>query len=67
MRFCSTRKKGQGSDRDFYRLYFAKEDLNEVSVQWYWDGADRINIDQIIKENFQKYIDIVAETINANE
>lgn len=41
---------------DFYLLYFAKDDLNESENQWYWDDANRSNIDQIIKENFQKYL-----------
>lgn len=42
---------------DFYLLYFAKDDLNESEVQWYWNGADRINIDLIIKNAFQYYLD----------
>jgi len=42
---------------DFYLLYFAKDDLNESEVQWYCDGADRINIDLIIKNAFQRYLD----------
>jgi hypothetical protein len=42
---------------DFYLLYFAKDDLNESEVQWYWDGADRTNIDLIIKNVFQRYLD----------
>ena len=32
---------------DFYSLYNAKEDLNYSEVQWYWNGADRENIDEI--------------------
>lgn len=47
---------------DFYLLYFAKDDLNELENQWYWDGADRNNIDKIIKEKFQEYIDRIDET-----
>lgn len=46
---------------DFYLLYFAKDDLNESENQWYWDGADRDNIDVIIKEKFQEYIDKIDE------
>lgn len=42
---------------DFYLLYFAKDDLNESEVQWYWDGADRTNIDRIIEEVFENYLD----------
>lgn len=37
---------------NFYLLYFAKDDLMETEDQWYWDGADRTNIDNIIKEQF---------------
>ena len=39
---------------DFYFLYFAKDDLIAADVQWYWDDANRDNIDQIIKERFQQ-------------
>ncbi|QQS37377.1 MAG: hypothetical protein IPM56_05320 [Ignavibacteriales bacterium] len=41
---------------NFYLLYFAKEDLNESENQWYWDDANRSNIDTIIKEQFLNYI-----------
>jgi len=41
---------------DFYSLYFAKEDLNYDTVQWYWNGADRNNIDQICKDYFKEWI-----------
>lgn len=47
---------------DFYLLYFAKDDLNELENQWYWDGADRNNIDKIVKEKFKEYIDRIDET-----
>jgi hypothetical protein len=47
---------------DFYLLYFAKDDLNESENQWYWDGADRNNIDEIIRDKFQEYIDKIDET-----
>ena len=47
---------------DFYLLYFAKDDLNESENQWYWDGADRNNIDEIIKEKFKEYIDRIDQT-----
>jgi len=46
---------------DFYLLYFAKDDLNESESQWYWDGADRTNIDLIIKNAFQRYLDRMVE------
>ena len=42
---------------DFYLLYYAKDDLLVDEVQWYWDGADRQNIDEIIKERFKKWMD----------
>jgi hypothetical protein len=42
---------------DFYLLYYAKDDLTVDVVQWYWDGANRENIDRIIKERFLKWID----------
>jgi len=41
---------------DFHLLYYAKMDLRVDVVQWYWGGADRNNIDQIIKEKFQEWI-----------
>jgi len=41
---------------DFYLLYFAKEDLNYDTVQWYWEGATRDNIDQICFDYFEKWI-----------
>lgn len=47
---------------DFYLLYFAKDDLNDSENQWYWDCADRNNIDAIIKEKFQEYIEKIDET-----
>jgi hypothetical protein len=40
---------------DFYLLYFAKDDLTESENQWYWDGATRENIDEIIKSQFIKW------------
>jgi hypothetical protein len=42
--------------QDFALLYWAKEDLIDAEVQWYWDGADRTNIDVIIKEQLEDYI-----------
>lgn len=41
---------------DFYLLYFAKDDLRVDEVQWYWDGANKENIDDIIRERFQKWM-----------
>ena len=41
---------------DFYSLYFAKEDLRQDTAQWYWNGADRSNIDQICMEYLTNWI-----------
>jgi hypothetical protein len=41
---------------DFYLLYFAKEDLIYDVNQWYWNGANRDNIDQICIDYFKKWI-----------
>jgi hypothetical protein len=41
---------------DFYLLYYAKNDLTEDEVQWYWEGANRENIDGIIKEQFKNWL-----------
>ncbi|MDO3628310.1 hypothetical protein [Mucilaginibacter sp. BT774] len=37
---------------DFYLLYFAKEDLKYSDNQWYWNGADKANINTIIYDYF---------------
>lgn len=37
---------------DFYSLYFAKVDLSFSPNQWYWDGATRENIEQLITDYF---------------
>lgn len=37
-------------------LFWAKDDLIYDEYQHYWDGADRTNIDKIIKEQFEIYI-----------
>ena len=41
---------------NFYRLFYAKGDLAVDDVQWYWDGANKENIDQVIKEQFRKWL-----------
>jgi hypothetical protein len=41
---------------DFYSLYFAKDDLNHSDIQYYWDDADRNNIDAICMEYFEKWL-----------
>ena len=42
--------------QDFALLFWAKDDLINGEVQWYWDGADRANIDRIIKEQFELWV-----------
>jgi len=41
---------------DFYDFYFAWKDLQYDTVQWYIDGVDRANIDQVIDEYFREWI-----------
>ena len=41
---------------NFYFLYYAKDELKLFNVQFYWDGADRNNIDKIIAEQFNNWI-----------
>lgn len=41
----------------FYLLAFAAEDLEHEPVQWYWEGASRSNIDQIIREQARIFVD----------
>jgi hypothetical protein len=40
----------------FYFLSFAKEDLINLEIQHYWDGANRENIDQICFDYFKKWM-----------
>ena len=40
---------------DFYFLHYAKEELDEIGTQWYWEGADKSNIDQIVERTFIKW------------
>jgi hypothetical protein len=42
--------------QDLTLLYWAKDDLIYSEFQHYWDGADRTNIDQIIRDQFGLYI-----------
>lgn len=39
--------------QDLALLYWAKEDLLQADYQHYWDGANRENIDTIIKDRFE--------------
>jgi hypothetical protein len=41
---------------DFYLLYFAYAHLLESEVQWYWEGADRSNIQAIIRERINVFL-----------
>ena len=41
---------------DFNYLYWAKEDLIRSEEQYYWEGADRSNIDQICIQHFEDWI-----------
>lgn len=46
---------------DFYLLYWALDDLDYSEYQHYWEGATRANIDDIIKTEFQKFIDKIEQ------
>ena len=41
--------------QDFYYLCYAKQDLLDSDVQWYWPDANRDNIDKIILEKFKSW------------
>lgn len=41
---------------DFYYLYFAKKDLINDEMQWYWMDADKNNIDSIIHNYFVQWL-----------
>ena len=40
---------------DFYKLFFAYSDLQSSTVQWYWPGATRENIEQIVRERATRF------------
>lgn len=40
----------------FYNLSFAWEDLQISEEQWYWAGAIRDNIDQIMREEAEAFV-----------
>jgi len=42
-------------------LYYAKDDLKWDTVQFYWHGADRSNIDGIIRSEFRRWLDDYEE------
>ena len=39
---------------DFAMLYWAYQDLQVAEEQYYWEGATRENIDEVIMEYFRK-------------
>lgn len=41
--------------QDLALLYWAKDDLIYAEDQHYWDGANRANIDTIIKQEFENF------------
>ncbi|HVW98180.1 MAG TPA: hypothetical protein VHA56_19585 [Mucilaginibacter sp.] len=45
----------ESSLNDFSLLYWAKDDLRYSDDQWYWPGATRGNIDEIIMNYFTKW------------
>ena len=48
----------------FYLLYYALDDLETDTVQWYWNGANRENISDIIKGEllqWKKSYEILSE------
>jgi hypothetical protein len=40
---------------DFYLLHNAYDDLRTSEVQWYWEGATRSNILQLMKSEAEKF------------
>jgi len=42
--------------QNFTFLYWAKDNLDYSDSQSYWEGANKDNIDEIIKQQFQLYI-----------
>jgi hypothetical protein len=46
---------------DFYRLYHAKDSLDSGWDQYYWNGADQSNVDQIIYEQARRWLEEQAE------
>ena len=42
--------------RPFYNLHFAAEDLLRGDEQWYWPGATRENIDQIMRDEAEGFL-----------
>jgi hypothetical protein len=40
----------------FYLLFFAYDDLKEQNEQYYWQGADKSNIEAVVKSEFQTWM-----------
>ena len=48
---------GYPSDlQPFFNLHFAAEDLHQSAMQWYWHGATRDNIDEIMKQEARSFL-----------
>jgi hypothetical protein len=41
---------------DFYLLHYAYEDLQHDDIQWYWNGATRKNILNIMRERARQFL-----------
>jgi hypothetical protein len=50
---------------DFFRLYHALTDLETEEVQWYWEGANRKNILQIIDDYFNDWLKNHSQNVSA--
>lgn len=42
---------------DFYLLFFAYADLQSYDTQWYWPGADRENVQSIVRERAIAFVE----------
>lgn len=40
----------------FYLLHHAQSDLAVQGQQYHWDGADRSNIDQIVRDEAERWL-----------
>jgi len=40
---------------DFYLLYHAKDEANDLGTQWYWPDVDRDTIDEVILSYFKNW------------
>jgi hypothetical protein len=51
---------------NFYLIYHGWEELEEIGVNYYFDGADLDNIEEILKKEAQKWIDKYVNGITDN-